>query len=491
MKPASTPNCACNRRETGLSRRAALLKGGSGLAALALADLVSRENPSQQAHAGGPDVSRTNPLTPRPPHFPAKAKAVISLFMQGGPAQMDTFDPKPELQKLDGKPLPASFKSDDLKLQFMSATGAGLMGSPFRFAPRGQSGLEVSDLFPHVAEHADKLAVIRSCYHESFIHGPALSLMHSGNLLLGHPSAGSWVVAGLGCESDNLPAFIVMTDGVIRGSSSAYSSGFLPALYQGTLVRAEGAPIQNLTPPPQITSAQQRVLLDHVGRWNREHLAARADDSALAARIANYELAFRMQAAAPRLIDLADETTATHRMYGTDKEPTAKFGRMCLLARRMVERGVRYVELYSNDWDGHGDCPGNHRANADKTDRPVAALLTDLTARGLLDSTLVLWTGEFGRTPVMQGNKGRDHNPYGFSAWLAGGGVHGGKAIGATDELGFRAVEDKVHVHDLHATMLSLLGLDHERLTYLFEGRMRRLTDVGGQNNLAERLTRA
>ncbi|HEY2892557.1 MAG TPA: DUF1501 domain-containing protein [Pirellulales bacterium] len=490
MGQVNSPNHACNRRETGLSRRAALLKGGSGLAALALVDLLARDE-SQRVHAAGPEVSRTNPLASRPPHFPAKAKAVISLFMQGGPAQMDTFDPKPELQKLDGKPLPASFKSDDLKLQFMSAAGAGLMGSPFRFVPRGQSGLEISDLLPNIAEHADKLAVIRSCYHESFIHGPALSLMHSGNLLLGHPSAGSWVVAGLGCESDNLPAFIVMTDGVIRGSSSAYSSGFLPALYQGTLVRTEGAPIQNLAPPPQISPAQQRVLLDHVGRWNRDHLAARADDSALAARIANYELAFRMQAAAPRLIDLSDETAATHQMYGTDKEPTTRFGRMCLLARRMVERGVRYIELYSNDWDGHGDCPGNHRTNADKTDRPIAALLADLHARGLLDSTLVLWTGEFGRTPVMQGNKGRDHNPYGFSAWLAGGGVQGGKAIGATDELGFRAVDDKVHVHDLHATMLSLLGIDHDRLTYLFEGRMRRLTDVGGQNNLAERLIRA
>ena len=232
-------------------------------------------------------------------------------------------------------------------------------------------------------------------------------------------------------------------------------------------------------------------MLDQIGAWNRAHQAQRADDSNLAARIANYELAFRMQAAAPELIDLSSETAATHALYGTDREPTARFGRMCLLARRMVERGVRFVELYSNDWDGHGDCPGNHRGNADKTDQPIAALLADLAQRGLLDSTLVLWTGEFGRTPVMQGNKGRDHNPYGFCAWLAGGGVKGGKAIGATDELGFRAVDDRVHVHDLHATMLTLLGLDHEKLTYLFEGRERRLTDVGGQNNLAARLVRA
>jgi hypothetical protein len=479
----------CHRREIVLTRREALVRSGSGLGAVALGYLLSRE--SALAAGAASSASAVNPLAPREPHFPARAKAVISLFMQGGPAQMDSFDPKPELSRLDGKPLPGSFKSDDLKLQFMSAAGATLMGSPFAFKKHGQSGLEISDLFPNVARFADDLAVIRSCHHESFIHGPALSLMHSGNLLLGHPSVGSWVVAGLGSQSDNLPAFMVMTDGVIRGSSSAYSSGFLPAVYQGTLIGTEGAAIQNLAPPPQISRAQQRLMLDQIGRWNRQHLEPREDDSNLAARIANYELAFRMQAAAPELIDLGGEPQAIRELYGTESEPTRRFGRMCLLARRMVERGVRFVELYSNDWDGHGDCPGNHRGNADKTDRPIAALLADLKQRGLLDSTLVLWTGEFGRTPVMQGNKGRDHNPYGFTAWLAGGGIRGGKAIGATDELGFRAVDDKVHVHDLHATLLTLLGLDHQRLTYLFEGRERRLTDVGGQNNLAERLARA
>ena len=474
----------CHRRETVINRREALAKSGSGLGAIALAYLLGQE-------AAGGDASATNPLVPKRPHFPAPAKSVISLFMQGGPSHMDSFDPKPELQKLDGQPLPASFKSDDLKLQFMAAAGATLMGSPFKFQKCGQSGLEVSDLWANVAGFADDLAVVRSCYHESFIHGPALSLLHSGSLLLGHPSVGSWVVSGLGCQSDNLPAFMVMTDGVIRGSSSAFSSGFLPAMYQGTLIRTEGSAIQNLAPPAQITRTQQRLLLDQIGRWNQEHGSARGDDTNLSARIANYELAFRMQAAAPELIDLTQEPQSIRDLYGVDAEPTARFGRMCLLARRMVERGVRFVELYSNDWDGHGDCPGNHRGNADKTDKPIAGLLADLKQRGLLDSTLVLWTGEFGRTPVMQGNKGRDHNPYGFTAWLAGGGVRGGKAIGATDELGFRAVEDKVHVHDLHATMLTLLGLDHEKLTYLFEGRLRRLTDVGGQNNLAERLMRA
>jgi hypothetical protein len=481
----------CHRHEVALTRREAIVRSGTGLGAAALGFLLARDGTLAAGNSHARSAANINPLATKQPHFPPTAKCVISLFMQGGPSQMDTFDPKSDLQKLDGKPLPASFESENLKLQFMSAAGATLMGSPFAFKPHGQSGLEISDLFPNLAKNADDLAVIRSCYHESFIHGPALSLMHSGNLLLGHPSAGSWVVSGLGSESDNLPAFMVMTDGVIRGSSSAYSSGFLPAAYQGTLIRTEGAAIQNLSPPPQITRPQQRTLIDQIAKWNQQHLAARSDDTNLAARIANYELAFRMQAAAPDLIDLSQESQATREMYGADAQPTARFGRMCLLARRMVERGVRFVELYSNDWDGHGDCSGNHRGNADKTDKPIAALLADLKQRGLLDSTLVLWVGEFGRTPVMQGNKGRDHNPYGFCAWLAGGGVRGGKAIGATDEIGFRAVADKVHVHDLHATMLTLLGLDHEKLTYLFEGRHRRLTDVGGQNNLAKRLTRA
>jgi membrane-anchored protein YejM (alkaline phosphatase superfamily) len=283
---------------------------------------------------------------------------------------------------------------------------------------------------------------------------------------------------------------MVMTEGNLRISSSAYSSGFLPAVYQGTLVRTEGAAIQNLAPPPQISRSDQRVMLDQINRWNRQHQETRADDSRLEARIANYELAFRMQTAAPELMDISQEPPHVRELYGIDKEPTSKFGRMCLLARRMVEHGVRFVQLYSSDWDGHGDCQGNHQSNASRCDQPMAGLLADLKQRGLFDSTLVVWTGEFGRTPVMQGNRGRDHNPYGFSSWFAGGGVRGGKVIGATDDFGFRAVEDKVHVNDLHATMLTLLGLEHERLTYLFEGRERRLTDVGGANNLANRLSR-
>jgi hypothetical protein len=363
------------------------------------------------------------------------------------------------------------------------------MGSPFKFSKYGQSGLEVSELFQNVAQHADDMAIIRSCYHDSFIHGPALNLLHCGSILLGHPSTGAWVVYGLGCESDNLPAYMVMTDGGFRaGAAVSYGSGFLPAIYQGTVVRSEGAPIQNLTPPFSIK--EQRLILDQVNKWNSHFQAERPDDSRLSAQLANYELAFRMQTAAPELIDISKESQATRELYGVDKEPTAKFGRMCLLGRRMVERGVRYVQLYNNDWDGHGECAKNHQDNAKRIDQPIAALLTDLKQRGLLESTLVVWTGEFGRTPVMQGSKGRDHNPYGFTTWMAGGGIQGGKTIGQTDEFGFRAVEDKVHVHDLHAAMLGLLGLDHEKLTYLFEGRQRRLTDVLGSSNLTERLTR-
>ena len=363
------------------------------------------------------------------------------------------------------------------------------MPSPFKFEKYGESGLPISEIFARTAQHADRLAVIRSCHHESFIHGPALSLMNTGSLLLGHPSVGAWVVYGLGCESDNLPAYVAMSDNdVVRNGVVSYGAGFLPAVNQGTILRTEGTPIQNLTPPSQLSAGHQRAVLNQLASWNKRHAVARPDDSRLEARIANYELAFRMQSAAPELVDLAGETAATRGLYGLDTPPTERFGRMCLLARRMVERGVRYVQLYCSDWDAHGECTTNHRNVAAGTDQPIAGLLTDLAQRGLLDTTLVTWAGEFGRTPVMQGNQGRDHNPYGYSTWLAGGGIRGGQAIGATDELGFRAVEDKVHVHDLHATLLTLLGIDHEKLTYLFEGRNRRLTDVGGDDHIAARL---
>ena len=467
------------------SRRDVLAKSSLGFGALALSDLIAGRGAAAPG-ASDDRVSAADPLAPKKSHSRAKAERVIFLFMQGGPSQLETFDPKPELRRLDGQPLPESFKNVDLA-QIDTSNGK-LMAPVFEFRKHGQSGLEISDVFPHLARHADDLAVVRSCYHESFIHGPALTLLTSGSLLLGHPSVGSWVVYGLGSESDGLPAYVAMTDAMFRNGSATYSSGFLPALYQGTYLRTAGVPIQNLSRPPQMTAREQRTLLDRIDGWNKRHRDARPGDSRLDARIANCELAFRMQSAAPQLIDISRESKRTRDLYGVDAEPTARFGRMCLLARRMVERGVRYVHLVSNDWDAHGDCKGNHQSQAGKVDLPIAGLLTDLRQRGLLESTLVVWIGEFGRTPIMQGSNGRDHHPYGFSAWMAGGGINGGKVIGATDDLGFHAIEDRVHANDLHATMLSLLGLDHERLTYLFEGRERRLTDVGGYNDLSARL---
>ena len=470
----------CGRTAQPGSRREFLAASAHGFGSVALAGLLSRE-----AAAAAPAADS---LRARQPDFAAKAKSVILLYMSGGPSQVDTFDHKPELQRFDGQPLPASFQADNLKLQFMSATDSKLMGSPFKFDKHGESGLEISSLFPELAKRADDLAIIKSCHHDSFIHGPAINFLCTGSPLVGHPSVGSWVTYGLGSESENLPAYMAMSDGIFRGGNGMYQSGYLPALYQGTVVRTEGSPIKNLARPANLETAQQRAVLDQLANWNRRHAEARPGDSRLEARIANYELAFKMQTSAPELMDVTAETAATQELYGVQKEPTARFGRMCLLARRMVERGVRCVQLVNNDWDGHGECAANHQANASRIDQPIAALLTDLKQRSLLDSTLVVWCGEFGRTPVLQGNKGRDHSPYGFSVWMAGGGIRGGQTIGATDDFGFRAVEDKVHVHDLHATMLTLLGLDHKKLTYLFEGRNRRLTDVGGENEFTKRL---
>jgi hypothetical protein len=463
------------------SRRWFLERFSAGFGSVALAQLLARDR------AGAGEV---NPLAPRKPHFPAKAKAVILLFMQGGPSHLETFDPKPVLKKLDGKPLPASFAGRRLPLQFMKASDGKLMASPFAFRRCGRSGLEVSEVFPRLAACADDLAVVRSCRHDSFIHGPALALMNTGSALLGHPSAGTWVVYGLGCASDELPAYVVLSDDVIRNGGGVFGAGFLPAVYQGTMLRTEGTPIQNLSAPAGMSPRQQRLILDKLRSWNRQHASERPGDSRLEARIASYELAFRMQSAAPGLIDLSREPRPVLARYGIGGGATDRFGRMCLLARRMVERGVRFVHLISGDWDGHGNCPDQVQGNARRIDQPIAALLEDLEQRGLLESTLVVWTGEFGRTPVMQGNRGRDHSPYGFSSWLAGGGIKGGKVVGATDEIGFRAVEDQVGPHDLHATMLSLLGLDHKKLTFRFEGRDRRLTDVGGDSDLSARLTR-
>jgi hypothetical protein len=480
----------CNRYEKARSRRDFLTKSAFGFGGLALAYLLDMD--SALGAVSVSPKSLPNPLGAKPPHFPAKAKSVIFIFLQGGASHVDTFDPKPELNRLDGQLLPPSFQAEGLGLQFIKASEAKLMGTRFPFKRSGKSGLEMSDLFQHLAQYADDLAVIRSCYHDSFIHGPALNLLYTGSSRVGHPSGGAWVVYGLGSESANLPAFMVMTDGSTGGrlNKKLFGSGFLPAVYQGTLVRAQGAPFENLTPPAQIDQSDQRLMLDKLNQWNRLYMENRPDDTRLEARIANYELAFRMQMAAPELVDFSKEPEQIRKMYGLEEERSAKFGRNCLLARRMVERGVRFVQLVSTDWDGHALCDKNHQTNAGKIDKPIAGLIGDLKQRGLLESTLIICTSEFGRTPVMQGKGGRDHSPYGFTTWMAGGGIRGGKVIGATDELGFRAVEDKVHVNDLHATMLWLLGLDHEKLTYPFQGRNFRLTDVGGENNLAERLLR-
>jgi len=463
----------CNTYDSTSSRRDFLMRYAYGFGGIALGHLSAS----------------SNPLASKPPHFPAKAKHVILIFMQGGPSHLDTFDPKPVLNRLDGQPVPESFRTRDLDTQNLKVAEAKLMGSRRTFHNRGTSGIAISDLFDNLAAHADELAVIRSCYHDSFIHGPALNLLYNGSIRVGHPSVGAWVLYGLGSECDNLPAFMIMSDGGIGGRSrGAFSSGFLPAIYQGTLLRTEGSPLINLAPPPEVTPSDQRVMLKQIADWDSQHRQGREDDTRLDAQIANYELAFRMQTAAPELVDISGERESTRNLYGMDDKATEKFGRICLLARRMVERGVRFIQVISTDWDGHGECDKNHVENARKIDRPVAGLITDLKQRGLLESTLIISVGEFGRTPVMQGTNGRDHHPFGFSAWFAGGGIKGGKVIGATDELGFRAVEDKVHVHDLHGTMLALLGLDHRKLTYQFQGRDFRLTDVGGDKNLAARL---
>ena len=477
---------SCQRRTTVHSRREFLTHSGMGFGSLALGYLLGQESGLQAKAA----MDLGNPLAPRDPHFPGKAKSVIFIFFQGGPSQVDTFDPKPELNRLDGQPLPPSFLEGGLPLAQIKAEECTLLGTRRVFKHWGQSGLEISDIWENLGRHADDLAVIRSCYHESFIHGPAISMIHTGSALLGNPSMGAWVLYGLGSETDNLPSYVVMADDYMRNGKSVIGAGYLPAIYQGTVLSTQGAPLENLAPQPQIGLKRQRMMIDQLQQWNQRHLADRSDDTSLAARINNYELAFRMQMAGPELIDLKDEPKQVRQMYGMDAEPTANFGRICLLARRMVERGVRFVHLYNSDWDGHGECDKNHRDNALKTDLPVAGLLEDLKQRGLLESTLVVLTGEFGRTPIRQGNGGRDHNPYGFSVVMAGGGIRGGKAIGATDEIGFKAVEDKVHVHDVHATMLELLGLDHRKLHVRVSGLEKRLTGVGeeGNHSVARRL---
>jgi hypothetical protein len=450
------------------SRREMLRRAGTGFGSLALAALLADEA------AGTPPAADNHPLAPRPPHFTARARRVIFLFMPGGPSQVDTFDPKPRLSRDNGKPSPKLYLGQK----------RNLLASPWKFHRRGPSGLEVSELFPHVGSCGDHLCVLRSMVADDVNHPGGCLQMNTGERVATRPSLGAWVTYGLGTENQNLPGFVAIGPGPLIEGARQYGAGFLPAAHQGTFVSDLQNPIRNLK-NDRMAPDRQRQELDALLRLNDLHRADRADDSRLSARIESFELAYRMQLQAPDAFDLSRETRATRQLYGIDQKETEVFSRQCLLARRLVERGVRFVQLYHTSggfqpWDQHSDLKGGHAKNALATDRPIAGLLRDLEARGLLADTLVVWGGEFGRTPAAEGANGRDHHPYGFTMWLAGGGVRGGLAYGATDEWGWDAVEDRVHVHDLHATILHLLGLDHEKLTYRHSGRDYRLTDVYG-----------
>lgn len=456
------------------SRRELLGRLGGGVASLAFADMVT----SGQARA-----ARLDPMAPRKSHFEPKAKAVISIFCYGGVSHVDTFDPKPELLRRQGEALTG-------KGEVVASQGnpGGLMPSLWNFKKYGQSGMEVSELFPHVAKHVDDISFIRSMYSISNDHGPALFQMNTGFVVAGHPSMGSWITYGLGSENENLPGFIVFTDqrGGPIGGAPNWGNGYMPAAFQGTPFRSVGDPIVDLHPPKDLTRDRQRRWLDFLNKLNEEHRERNPLDTELSARVASYELAYRMQTHATEAIDLARESEETRRLYGIDQERTQYFGRQALMAARLVERGVRYVQIFSGggnfqeSWDAHWDIKFNHGLHCGETDQPIAALITDLKRRGLFDSTLILWHGEFGRLPISQRMDGRDHNPYGFTVFLAGGGVKGGTVVGATDEFGYRAEQNKKSVNDLHATVLHLLGLNHERLTYPHLGRAMRLTDVSG-----------
>lgn len=416
------------------------------------------------------------------PHFAPKAKRVIYLFMHGGPSHLETFDPKPELQRLAGSPLPESFGQVSTRRQVARNP---LLATKRTFHRSGESGLPISDLLPQIAVHADQLAVIRSCWADSVNHPQAVYQMNTGSILMGKPSLGSWVSYGLGTENQDLPAFVVLPDpaGGIKGGPPAYGAGFLPASRQGTVIRPGTNPILDLAPPSDMSPQAQVKMLELLARFNHRHRENRDADTELDARIQTYELAYRMQSAAPEAVELGRESRATRHLYGLDSPMTNDFGTRCLLARRLVERGVRFVQLYSGDvtgWDAHDDVETNHSRMAGKTDLPIGGLLTDLKARGLLDDTLVIWGGEFGRMPMSEGGKGRDHNPHGFCVWMAGAGIKGGTVHGETDAVGLRAEVDRVHVHDLHATILHLMGIDHTRLTFPHNGRDERLTDTSG-----------
>ncbi len=475
--------CSCNQFTSVATRRDLLRVSAGGFGWLALADLLGRADCVAAAVAN--DSNRvTSPLAPRPTLFPPRAKRVIFLFMHGGPSQVDTFDYKPLLERDDGKPLPFA------KPRVVSSETGNLLRSPWKFRQHGQSGAWISELFPQVARSADDLCFIRSIHGSNSRHGGALLELHTGSDTFVRPSVGSWITYGLGTENQNLPGFITICPTLTHGGVNNWSSSFLPAVYQGTplgtaSVAAEQAKIPFIEShdAPRGPNARelQRLELDLIQEMNRERLALAGPDAALEGRINSFELAFRMQTAAPELQDIAGETDETLKLYGLDDAKTKNFGRQCLMARRFAERGVRFVQVtHSYKWDQHDNLKDGHASNAMEVDKPIAGLLADLKRRGLLADTLVVWGGEFGRTPVAQGTNGRDHNPHGFTMWLAGGGVKPGLQYGATDDYGYYAVENKVHFHDLHATILHLLGLDHTRLTYRFAGREFRLTDVSG-----------
>jgi hypothetical protein len=459
-----------------IGRRCFVRQSALGLGSIALADLLRGD---ATANSG---AQRPGPLAPRQPHFAARAKRVIFLFMAGAPSQLDLFDPKPELVKRHGEPVPESLLAT-LKDPLVKGS-ARCMASPRVFARHGESGLEFSDYLPHLAQCADQLCMIRSLHTDTSNHDPGQLMMQCGVPRFGAPGMGAWVTYGLGSESQNLPGFAVLLSnngpGDLAGTA-LWDNAFLPAAYRGVTLRSEGDPILHLANPEGVTANEQRERLAVINDLNRARYAQQADPEILS-RIDAYELAFRMQSAAPALQDISDETEATQQLYGLDQPETKNFGRQCLMARRFIERGVRFVQCtHSYKWDQHSGLRADHSKNAREVDQPIAALLQDLAARGLLKDTLVLWGGEFGRTPVAQGDDGRDHNPQGYTMWLAGGGVKPGIRYGATDDYGYFAVQNKVHVHDLHATMLHLLGIDHTKLTYKYAGRDFRLTDVYGE----------
>jgi len=465
-----------------LNRRDFLQRAGAGFGMLGLQALLGREGLLAS------DAVSANPLSPRLPHFPGKAKSVIFLFMYGGPSQVDTFDYKPALEKHHGQKIDkVSFGTSKIDRIYK---GGSLMKSPFGFDRHGESGLWVCDQYPHIASVIDDIAVIKSVYAESNNHAPALFQLNTGMTRVGFPSVGSWVTYGIGTENQDMPGFVVMYDyrGGPIGGPQNWGSGFLPSTYQATPVRSKGTPILNLSRSGDVSAAQQREQLDLMKELNQQHSKSHPAEADLLDRIETFELAYRMQSAAPELIDISKETEKTKQVYGIEpNKRTAYFGTQCLMARRLVERGVRFVQLYSggghgdNNWDAHGNIIKNHKMHCYDTDKPIAGLITDLKNRGLLDETLIVWGGEFGRTPQKQGGGGRDHHPEGFCMFMAGGGIKGGVSYGETDEVGYHAAVDRTSVNDIHATILHMLGIDHKQLTFAHRGRRFRLTDVSGE----------